>query len=106
MVERPKEMSDTEQKAYDVRRARAFGELSRLEGWQMYVDLLNSYITDRGSQLMEPLDSDPNAAARQEYVKGTMFGLSLARDVVPLSIRSMQEQQKYQRANEEENENA
>jgi hypothetical protein len=97
------EMSDKEQKVYDTKRVRAFGDLVRLEGWQMYVDLLNTYITEKGSQLMEPLSSDPNAAARQEYVKGAMYGLSLARDVVSITIKTAKEQRA---PSEEEKEDA
>ena len=81
------EAIDREQRrkaADDEDLVQVLGLLIKHPGFKRYQDLLNSQLTVRGSFLLEPLpslDSIPSS----EHNKGTMYGLTLARDL-PSSI--------------------
>ena len=72
----------------DRERAELFGTLTRNVAFKAYLDLLNELIEARGAELMSPAGS-MDGAMRLEHVKGSMYGMILARDLVPVTIASM-----------------
>ncbi len=77
-------------RAFDLKRARAFQDMIKTEGWKMYQDLLNTLINEKGLRLMDKLPAELNAVERQEHEKGAMNGLILARDIPSLTIKTME----------------
>lgn len=72
----------------DRERAQLFEALVASPAWKSYIELLNSLLQARSDQLMAPAGSIEGAIAL-EYVKGTMGGLIMARDLPSLIIDSM-----------------
>lgn len=80
-------------KAYDRKRARAIADMTRTEGWKYYEELLEGYIAERGQMLMQPLPlGEVNAVPQQEYLKGTMYGLNLSKDVASFIVAAMKQE--------------
>lgn len=72
----------------DKRRAELFEGLMRAPAFIEYCSLLNKLIEGRGMDILQPANSVDGAFAL-EHVKGTMFGLILARDLVPVIVTAM-----------------
>jgi len=86
----PKEAAKRDQ-LEDLKVVRAFKDLERTEGWKMFITILNTKLNNMGSELLDPLPLEGhNAAARNEHLKGTMYGLTMARDMVSTTIRGME----------------
>jgi hypothetical protein len=64
-------------------------ELLRFKPFQVYCESLTRRIEELGMGLTEPLDEHPHAPARQEFVKGTLKGLLLARNLPTVIVQSM-----------------
>lgn len=63
----------------DKERAAFFETMMQTPGWELYVKLLNHHIQQRMEALIQPTPSLGEMAA--EHNKGTVFGLTLARDL-------------------------
>lgn len=68
----------------------AMKELLRFEPFKVYTEALNRMIGYRSEELMEPL-AGFDAALRQEWVKGAMNGLILARDLPSITLAAMRD---------------
>ena len=78
----------------DLRRARIFEEWLDSEGWQIYSSLLDSKVQEHGDLLTIP-EQQLRAAAmptNSEFIKGTLYGLLLARDYPSTIIRTVRAQ--------------
>lgn len=69
----------------DRQRKDAFEGMVKTPGWKEFQNLLNTMINDRGMSVLSPAGSMEGAVAL-EFVKGTMNGLILARDLPSLII--------------------
>jgi hypothetical protein len=87
IAERQAHLIKASKEALRIDRARkeAFEALVKHPAWKMYQDLLNNMANDRGSLLLRPAGS-VDMAIGMEFVKGTMNGLLLARDLPMLVI--------------------
>jgi hypothetical protein len=72
----------------DKARADTFEALVKTEGWQNFIVLLNRLIEDRAQQLLAPIETEVGVY-RQEFVKGVMNGLILARDIPSITIAAI-----------------
>lgn len=72
----------------DKARAEAFEGLLKHPGWATYQGLLNAILGSMGSDVLAPAQTIDGAVAL-EYVKGTMRGLILARDLPSATIESI-----------------
>lgn len=72
----------------DKERAETFAGLLKNPGWVLLSDLLNTRIQALGEAIVEPGGSVDGMVAL-EYIKGTMRGLILARDLPQLTIQAM-----------------
>lgn len=72
----------------DRDRAELFEPMVKTPGWLAYVEVLNSMIEQRGTEILGPAGS-VDGAMRLEYIKGAMFGLLLARDLPSVTIQQM-----------------
>lgn len=79
-----------EQLRRDRKIKEAFEVLARNESFQVYLGVLNSMVETRGMDVIAPAGSVDGAIAL-EYVKGTMNGLILARDLPSVTIASMKD---------------
>lgn len=64
----------------DRERIEAFEKLIALPGWSVYVELLNAKIQMMADEMMKASGS-LDGLIGQEYVKGTLSGLIIARDI-------------------------
>lgn len=69
----------------DRARKDAFEGMVKTPGWKMFQQLLNKMIEDRGMVILAPAGTS-DAAVALEFVKGSMNGLLLARDLPSLII--------------------
>jgi len=74
----------------DRGRAEAFGRMVSTDAWSLYVSLLNAKIQMFSDVLLSPSGGLDGCIA-QEWVKGAMFGLLLARDTPSTTITAMRE---------------
>lgn len=65
-----------------------FETLPRNAAFQAYLGLLNRMIEMRGGEILAPAGSI-DGVLKGEHVKGSMFGLILARDLVPTMLEQM-----------------
>lgn len=72
----------------DKERADTFEGLMKHPGWKLFTDLLDIRIAGLGESMLEPSNSVDGMVAL-EYVKGTMRGLLLARNLPQLTIQAM-----------------
>lgn len=77
-------------KKIDLERADAMTALITKPEWAVYVELLTPRIQNFADQLMAPL-STMDATLGQEYLKGAMSGLIIARDLPAVIIAAMKE---------------
>lgn len=75
--------------ASDVKRARAFEEMCRTEGWKLFSDLMNTWINVRMAQLIGP--TPEGKANETEHIKGTVYGIMMCRDTPGVNIATMKE---------------
>lgn len=75
----------------DRERAELFVALLRTDGWKAYESLLASLLESKGSELLRPAGS-LDGCIQAEHVKGTMYGLLLAKDLPGVTIASMRVQ--------------
>jgi hypothetical protein len=73
----------------DIKRARAFEEMCRTEGWKEYTILMNSWINQRMNDLLGP--TPDNGHGRAEHIKGTVYGIMMCRDTPGVNIATMKE---------------
>jgi len=71
--------------AQDRKRRDAFEGLLKHPGWKEFQELLNLMIGERSAELLSPAGSVDKMIAL-EFVKGTMNGLILARDLPKIII--------------------
>ena len=82
-----REVEARKQRAFDIKRVRAFQELIRTEGWQLYVALLNGKIEMLTSNLFErPVDDNLRGEAHD---RGHCYGVLWARDLPSATIAAM-----------------
>lgn len=86
--------------AGDVQRAKAFKELMRMEGFSHFQGLLNSYIEMRVNDLLKPTAFGQELEG--EHVKGTVYGLIMARDAIPAIVADYEQFAKTAGIDEEE----
>lgn len=72
----------------DKERAELFAVMVKTPAWASYLEVLNSMIEQRGAEILSPANSVDGAIAL-EHVKGTMYGLILARDLPSITISQM-----------------
>lgn len=72
----------------DRQRADLFEAMVKSEHWKIYSQLLASRLQSLSDILLSPAGSIDGAMA-QEYIKGAMFGLVLARDLPSTIISTM-----------------
>lgn len=72
----------------DRERVELFEVMVKTPGWKAYRELLEKHIESQGSILLNPAGS-VDGAILQEYEKGTMRGLILARDLPALTIQRL-----------------
>ena len=72
----------------DRKRADAFASMLKMEGWSLFVELLNERLQMFSSELLQPLSSH-DETLRQEFVKGAMFAFVLMRDLPSVTIASV-----------------
>lgn len=72
----------------DKDRAEKFRAMTATEGWKLYIELLETRQQIFADALMTPAGTLDGAVAL-EYVKGTMSGLILARDLPSIIIAVM-----------------
>jgi hypothetical protein len=77
---------DKEQARFDRERVELWEEMVRTQAWKLYSDTLGRMIEEKASGLLSPLGEAGNAAAVQEYEKGTVRGMLLARNLPELTI--------------------
>lgn len=75
----------------DTERAEVLGALARHPGWTVFVELINSKLEADGMALLSPLGSMDDIP-KSEHLKGTMYGLVLARDLPQFIVESMKAQ--------------
>lgn len=87
IAKRQEELIKASKDALRIDRARkeAFESLVKHPGWKLYQELLNTMANDRGMILLSPAGS-MDAAVAMEFIKGSMNGLILARDLPMLVI--------------------
>lgn len=90
MVDTELEKKFREQLRQDRKIKEAFEVLARNDSFQVYLGVLNSMIELRGTDVLAPAGNVDGAVAL-EYVKGTMYGLILARDLPSVTIASMKD---------------
>lgn len=85
--QRVKELVEEARKANreDLSRIELFEGLQRHPGWAAYVELLNARIQTLADSVLAPSGSVDGAIAL-EYVKGTMSGVIIARDLTSIII--------------------
>ena len=88
----------------DRERAEALSALSRHPGWAVFVSLIDSKLEADGMALLSPLDS-MNDIPKAEHLKGTMYGLVLARDLPSFIVESMKAQDASDPAHTEDDDN-
>lgn len=74
----------------DRRRAELFTSMVKTEAWQEYVKLLEAKIQIFSDQLLSPAGS-LDGMVKGEWIKGTMSGLIMARDVASATIGAAEE---------------
>lgn len=84
------EQEDRERSRRDRERIEAWEGMVKTKGWKLYVELLNIQINDRAGGLLEELGGGIRAVLAQEYQKGAMRGLILARDLVGVTLQNVQ----------------
>lgn len=72
----------------DKDRKELFEGMVKSKAWQVYVELLNNKLQGMSDDLLRPAGSVDGMVA-QEYVKGAMSGLVLARDIPIVTIAAM-----------------
>lgn len=72
----------------DKERAEAFAVMVKTKGWALYTELLMNQIQVHGDRLMDPAGT-VDGAVFLEYVKGTLRGLIMARDLPAVIIDAM-----------------
>lgn len=72
----------------DKKRAELFEAMTRMEGWKIYVELLEQRIQVFADTVLQPASSVDNAIAL-EYVKGAMSGVIMARDLPSVIVAAM-----------------
>lgn len=77
--------SSREANTQDRKRKDAFEGMVKTPGWKLYQELLNTMVEQRGMVILSPAGS-ADAAVALEFVKGSMNGLILARDLPSLII--------------------
>lgn len=76
--------------AEDKERAELFSVMVKSPGWQEYVALLNRRIQIFADSVLEPAGGLDGTIA-SEFVKGTMRGLLLARDIPSVTIQAVEQ---------------
>lgn len=76
----------------ELKRGRVFKEMIATDGWKLYVQLLNMKMNEFSQNFLNPPSAEemPNIA-RDYHIKGTMFGLVWARDIVPTTIAATEQ---------------
>jgi hypothetical protein len=87
----------------DQERAELFGAMIRSAAWHQYVEILNAKLQGMADELIKPSKSVDELVAL-EYVKGTMSGLILARDLPSVTIAAMEQLRRDRRAQPAEEE--
>lgn len=77
---------------FDRQRARLFENLVEHGGWKLYIELLNQKLEEMGATLLSQKLESVDDLVKLGAIKGPMYGLTLARDIVPLTIASMRDQ--------------
>ena len=75
----------------DRERGEAFKSLVKHPGWAMFTGLINSRIQASAELLMEPVEKLIPEGTNTEYLKGTMRGLIMARDLPSATIAGMEQ---------------
>ena len=75
---------------FDRQRAKLFEDLENHGGWKLFLKLLNDRITEIGQEVVAPVGS-VDGVLRCEHLKGSMYGLIIARDIVPVTIAAMKD---------------
>lgn len=88
----------------DRERVELFEKMITTPGWEVYIVLLNAKIQMFADQLMNPCGSVDECVA-QEYVKGAMSGLIMARDI-PDAIIAAKDQLRTISAEEDEDDDS
>lgn len=73
----------------DVKRAKAFKDMIKTEGWAYYQGLINTFIEQRMNAVLQPTSDSQQLAS--EHVKGAVYGLILARDAVQATVDAVQQ---------------
>jgi len=74
----------------DRERSELFAVMIKSPAWGAYMELLNVKIQGYGSELLSPAGSVDGAMA-QEYIKGAMYGMMMARDLPAGIIQAMKD---------------
>jgi len=74
---------------FDAKRDRAFRDMVKTEGWEMFRQLLNAHINQRTAKIFEPIEE--GKLNDFSHNQGAVFGLIFARDVVGVSIAAADE---------------
>lgn len=74
----------------DRERAEAFVAMEKMEGWPLYISLLNIRLQALSERLLAPSGSI-DGVLTSEFIKGAMYGLVLARDLPSITIESMRQ---------------
>lgn len=86
----PRQPQPSPEEVLDNKRERVWKDLVRHEGWKLYTELLENYMKQQGVKILKPLNNLFEAPA-SEYEKGTLNGLQLAFDAVPVFLHQRQE---------------
>lgn len=86
--------------AVDRDRAEAMESLIARPEWKIYVELLSFRVQNFADQMLAPL-TKMDAILGQEYLKGAMSGLIIARDLPAVIIAAMKELRSANKDSEE-----
>lgn len=75
----------------DRERAEVFQSLLKHPGWTLYASLLNSQLQSCAENLMLPREELREGKMNSEYLKGTMRGLIMARDLPSATIAGIEQ---------------
>ena len=75
----------------DRDRAEVFASLLKHPGWMIYEDMLQGQIQQFGDLVLEPV-AGLDGVFTQEFIKGTLKGLILARDMPSVIVESMKQE--------------
>lgn len=88
LAELIKESRETNRK--DAMAAQVFEAMIATTGWSSYVRELDRRLQTFADQMLRPAGS-LDGCLTQEFIKGAMFGLTLARDIPSVTIAAMKD---------------